>query len=432
MCNKGEKMCALADSVKKTRKVNLIQDDLVQFTQELIRIPCITGDEKAIAEATLAKLQEIEVDEAWIDGIGNVIGILKGAGTGPNVMLNTHLDMVPAGRRENWDYDPLGAEIDEEGNIFGRGAVDIKGGLTSQLFAMKMLKDIRTEKGIQLPGDVIFSSVVYEEAAECFGMQYLCEKTFPERGITFDVCYLAEPSHGVVTLGHRGKVEVVVTTRGETAHSSTPWAGVNALQLMVPVLDHIFNIMPGTFGTHPDLGQASITVTNLVCRPGGLSIIPDEAEVSIDRRYLPGETLESIMDEFKALFDELKKVNPKFDASIQVRTFHETSYTGIEQDCQKHHPVWVTPKDDPFVQKTIKALQTLGQPAETGYWKFGTDGSWSAGVMGIPTIGFQWGHEKLAHTPIEHISIQQLLDTTEGYAAILCELFDLPIELLNS
>jgi putative selenium metabolism hydrolase len=414
------------------KKVDLIKDDLVEFTQEVIRIPSITGDEKGVAEATLTKLQEMGFDEAWIDGIGNVIGILKGSGKGPNVMLNTHLDEVPAGRRENWEHDPFGAEIDAEGRIHGRGAVDIKGGMAAQLYAMKMLKDIRDEKGVAFPGDIIFSSVVYEEAAECFGMQYLCEKTFLEKGISFDVCYLAEPTHGMVTLGHRGKVEIVVTTRGETAHSSTPWAGVNALELMVPVLDNIFNVMPSTFGSHPQLGKGSITTTNLVCRPGGLSIIPDEAEVSIDRRYLPGETLDSIMDEFKALFEELKYKNPKFDASVTVRTFHEKSYTGVEQDCQKHHAVWVTPEDHPFVQKTIKALQALGQPAETGYWKFGTDGSWSAGVMGIPTIGYQMGHEKLAHTPIEHITIKELVDTTEGYAAILCELFELPLDLLNT
>ena len=240
---------------------------------------------------------------------------------------------------------------------------------------------------------MIFSSVVYEEAAECFGAEYLCDKTLPEKGLGVDLVFLAEPSHGVVTLGHRGKVEIVVTTKGETAHSSTPWAGVNALQLMVPVLDTIFNKMPEGFGTHPDLGQASITVTNLVCRPGGLSIIPDECEISIDRRYIPGETLQSIMDEFNALFEVMKKKNPKFSAMVKVRTFHETSYTGYEKDVQKHHPVWVTRKDHPFVQKTIKGLRAVGQPAETGYWKFGTDGSWTAGIKGIPTIGFQWGLE---------------------------------------
>lgn len=418
--------------ITNTKKVKTIQNDLVRFTQEIIQVPSITGTEGDLAKVVLAKLQEIGVDEAWIDGIGNVVGVLRGSGKGPNVMLNTHLDIVPAGRRENWgDHDPFAAEIDNEDRIFGRGAVDIKGGTAAHMYTMKLLKEIRDELGQPLPGDVIFSAVVYEEAAECFGAEYLCETTLPEHNLTFDVCYLAEPSHGVVTLGHRGKVEIVVTTKGETAHSSTPWAGVNALELMVPVLDNVFNVMPQTFGTHPELGKASITVTNLICRPGGLSIIPDECEISLDRRYLPGETLFSILKEFEALFVEIKKKMPRFEASVKVRTFHEKSYTGIEKDVQKHHAVWVTPEDHLYVQKTIKALKTLGQPAATGYWKFGTDGSYSAGIKGIPTIGYQWGEESLAHTPIEHISIQQLVDTTEGYVGIVLELFDLDLGVLN-
>lgn len=412
-----------------SKRVDNIKGDLVKFTKELIRIPSITGDERAVAEATLRKLQQMGVDDAWIDEIGNVIGILKGGGDGPNILLNSHLDEVPAGRRENWPYEPFGAEMDQKGNIYGRGAVDTKGGLACQLYAMKILKDIRDEKGVSLPGDIIFSSVVYEEAAECFGMQYLCEKSLPRRGVSFDVCYLAEPSHGVVALGHRGKVELVVTTRGETAHSSTPWVGVNALQLMMPILDYVFNVLPENLGAHPQLGKASVTVTNLICRPGGLSIVPDEAEISIDRRYLPGETLDSILDEFGVFFEQLRAKNPLFDASIEVRTVLETSYTGIQQECQKHHPVWVMSEEHPFVQKTINALKSLGQPGDTGYWRFGTDGSWTAGVLGIPTIGFQWGEEDLAHTPTEHITIQQLFYTTEGYTAILCELFDLSGEL---
>jgi putative selenium metabolism hydrolase len=413
------------------RRVEAIKDDLVKFTQEIVRIPSVTGEEGEVAKAVLAKLKEIGVDDAWIDGIGNVVGVLRGSGKGPNVMLNTHLDIVPAGRRENWQYDPFGAKIDQDGNIFGRGTVDIKGGTAAHIYTMKLLKEIRDKEGIPLPGNVIFSAVVFEEAAECFGMQYLCENTLPEKNLSFDLCYLAEPTHGHVYLGHRGKVELVVTTRGETAHSSTPWAGVNALQLMVPVLDRIFNVMPEGFSSHPELGKASITITNLICRPGGLSIMPDEAEISIDRRYVPGETLESILDEFKALFKEMKTQNPKFEAAVKIRTFHEKSYTGYEKDVQKYHPVWVTDKDHPFAQKTIEALQAIGQPGETGYWRFGTDGSWSAGIMGIPTIGFQWGEESLAHTPIEHISIDQLMKTTEGYAAIVCELFDLGLDVLT-
>jgi putative selenium metabolism hydrolase len=412
-------MCAM-------KAIEANRDDLIKFTQEIVRIPSVTGSEGEVAKAVLAKLQEIGVDETWIDGIGNVVGVLRGQGRGPNIMLNSHLDIVPAGRVENWKYEPFGAQIDGEGNIRGRGTVDIKGGLAAHLFAIKVMKDLR-DLGTGLPGDLLFSAVVYEEAAEMFGMEYLCKTTLPEKGLTFDLCFLGEPTNGHVILGHRGKVEIVVTTRGVTAHSSTPWAGINALAKMVPVLDCIFNKMCLNMPSHPDLGQASITVTNLICRPGALSITPDECEISIDRRYVPGETLITIVAEFEALFEEIKKGDPQFEASVRVRTFHEKSYTGYEKDVQKHHPVWCIEQNHPFVEKTVQALKKVGQPAEFGYWKFGTDGSMTAGLMGIPTIGFSWADERLAHTPEEHIPIKALVDTTVGYAAILCQLFGIDI-----
>jgi acetylornithine deacetylase/succinyl-diaminopimelate desuccinylase-like protein len=88
-------MCAM-------KAIEANRDDLIKFTQEIVRIPSVTGSEGEVAKAVLAKLQEIGVDEAWIDGIGNVVGVLRGQGRGPNIMLNSHLDIVPAGRVENW------------------------------------------------------------------------------------------------------------------------------------------------------------------------------------------------------------------------------------------------------------------------------------------------------------------------------------------
>ena len=161
----------------------------------------------------------------------------------------------------------------------------MKGGLAALVFTMKLMKDLR-DQGFQLPGDIIFSAVVFEEAAEMFGMEYLCKTTLPQKGLNFDLCYLAEPTGGHVNLGHRGKVEVVVETHGKTAHSSQPWRGINALEKMVPVLDRIFNHMIRDLPYHPELGQCSMTITNIICKPGTLSIVPDYCEVSIDRRYV--------------------------------------------------------------------------------------------------------------------------------------------------
>ncbi|UCF92620.1 MAG: YgeY family selenium metabolism-linked hydrolase [Desulfobacterales bacterium] len=409
-----------------------IQDEVVSFTQELIQIPSLTGDEGALAQVVFEKLRAIGVDEAFIDEIGNVVGILYGGQAGPHVLLNNHLDIVPTGNLENWNgYHPFGAEIDQNGNIHGRGAADDKAGLSVQLYAMKLMKSLR-DTGIALPGNVLFASVVHEEAAEMFGIEYLCKKTLPRKGITFDVVFLGEPTDLNLKLGHRGKVEIVVTTRGKTAHSSTPWAGINALQKMIPILETVFDCMGENLARHPELGQGSVTITNLVCRPGTLSIIPDECEISVDRRYVPGETLEGIVEEFQQVLEHLKKKDSQLEASVGVRTFREKSYTGYEKEVQKHHPVWITAKEHPFVRKTFRALQHVGQNPQISYWPGGTDGSLTAGLMGIPTIGYSGMQFNYAHTPQEMVSIQMMMRSLEGYFAILCELFEIDANDLSS
>ena len=409
------------------KTVEALREALITFTQEIIRIPSLTGQEGDLATVILNKLQEIGVDDAFIDKAGNVVGLLWGTGEGPIIMLNSHLDVVPAGDLESWHgYGPFGAEIDPEGNIRGRGASDLKGGLSVQLYALKLLKSLR-DQGLSLNGSVIFSSVVHEEAAEMLGMEVLLKETLPERNLNCDLVFLCEPSSLRVILGHRGKVEIVVTTKGKSVHSSTPSLGINALQKMLPVLDTIFNEMGQNLPTHPVLGESSITVTNLVCRPGALSIIPNACEISVDRRYMPEETLEDILTEFEQLFAVLKRKDPEFEATVRTRKFVERTYTGYEREVQKYHPPWIIDQEHPFVQPTLKALQRVGHDPEVGYWKFGTDGSMSAGLLGIPTIGYSGMEECYAHTSEDQVNIEKMMQSLEGYYAILGELLGIDV-----
>ena len=405
-----------------------LQQEVVEFTQEIIKIKSFTGEEGEFADCLLQKLQEFGVDEAFIDGIGNVVGVIHGDETGTNVMLNGHLDIVPAGNIENWHgYDPFGGTIDDNGNIRGRGAADLKGGLSAQLYTMKLLKALK-DRGLKPRGNLIFSAVVHEEAAEMFGMEYLCKKSLPERNLNVDFVILCEPTGLNVVLGQRGKVELVVKTKGRTAHSSIPKAGINALEKMVPVLDHIFNHMSNRVTRHKLLGESSITITNLVCKPGALSIIPDECEISIDRRYMPDQTIDDLLKEFETLFAELKKKDPQFDASVSSRKILERSYTGYEKEVQKYHPPWLVDEADPLVKRSIKALRAIGQNPQINYWKFGTDGSMTAGLLSIPTIGYSGTEEGYAHTPEEMVSIDMMMQSLNGYYAIVTELLGIDIE----
>ncbi len=399
-----------------------IRSELIELTQALIRIPSYTGEEKQLADFILDKLKEYNADEAFIDGIGNVVGVVKGSHPGPTVLLNGHLDIVPTGNVENWNgFDPFGAEIDDGGNIRGRGACDLKGGLSVQLYMMKLFQQIKNS-GQPIFGSLVFTAVVYEEAAEMFGTEYLFENTLPEKQIHCDVVFLCEPTGLNVVLGQRGKVELVIKTFGRTAHSSRPEAGVNALEKMVPVLEYIFGPAANYMKSHKLLGDSSITVTNLVCRPGTLSIIPDDCEISIDRRYMPEQDVADLIGEFEALFVKIQESDPEFKAEVYPRKFLETSYTGYQKEVRKFHPPWITEIDHPFAVKTMSALKKVGQTPKINYWKFGTDGSMTAALLGIPTIGYSGTEEKYAHTPEEQVNIEMMLKSLEGYHAIIAEI----------
>jgi putative selenium metabolism hydrolase len=406
------------------------KNNIVDLTQKLIRTPSLTGDEEKLAKIVLEELKTNGVECSFIDDIGNVIGILRGVGKGPNLLFTGHLDVVPEGNASAWKgYDPFGGEIDLEGHIHGRGASDLKGGLSIILFLFKLLARSQ-RKGVVFPGDIIFSAVVHEEAAEMFGMEHLCMTTLPINKVNFDIVYLYEATNLDVYLGHRGKVELIASTEGKIAHSSTPWLGVNALEKMLPVMNTIFDEMSKSCRSHPTLGKGSITITNLSCKPGTLSIIPDECSIYIDRRYLPDESLEDILNEFHRIFSLIATRDPDFKASISPRKVVERSYTGLVKEVKKYHPPWIVKADNLYVGKTLNALRKAGQNPGIGYWKGGTDGSLTGALMGIPTIGYSGMEEKYAHTYDDKVSIEKMLSSLEGYIYIIGELFDIEPETL--
>jgi putative selenium metabolism hydrolase len=414
------------------KTVKNYEEEWVRFTQSLVKIPSVTGTEEELAEFLLKHLKDLDISEAFTDEAGNVVGVIRGNGKGPNVMLNSHLDTVPSGIAANWSpYGPFDAAIDGDRNIFGLGVSDLKAGMAVHFYIIKSFQEALKQKKLTLPGDLVFTAVVHEEAAEMLGMEYLMEKTMPKHNIKCDLVFLAEPTSNDLALGHRGKIEIVVKTQGKTAHSSQPKLGINALEKMLPVMDTVFHRMSDKLKADPVLGESSITITNCTVKPGALSIVPDECEISIDRRYMPGEELDDILEDFKEIFKKIQLQDKDFKATVEPRIFTENSYTGYEKAVKKYHPPWKTDKNLEFVKKTFSALQASGQAPAEKYWKFGTDGSMSAGIYGIPTIGYSGAEEKWAHQPNERVNIDEMLKTFDGYLAIICQIMGLDKNIFN-
>jgi len=389
-----------------------IQEEVVKFARDLIKTPSISGQEERLADLTLAKMKELEYDEVFGDDAGNVVGIIKGSGGGPNIMYNSHMDHVDPGDFCNWQYPPYDAVV-AEGCIHGRAASDVKSGFSSQLYAGALLKKM----GIKLKGDFIVTGVVQEEPAEMFGMKYLMDHTFPERGIDFDLMVSSEATSMNIYLGHRGRLEMEVQTKGRTSHGSAPWRGINAVYKMLPVIEAARK-MGDDLPEHPFLGKSTLALTIISCSPGALSIIPDVCTVSLDRRFIPGETAEDAIKPFHGLFAGLAAEDPEFKAEIKVRKVKEVSYTGYSREVEKYMLAWMVEKDHPLVLKAVEALSKIGQKPGFGKWDFGTDASYVTGVKGIPTIGYSPMEEKYAHTPYDRCRIDYLVESVAGNAAI--------------
>jgi putative selenium metabolism hydrolase len=404
--------------------------DVIEFTQELIQTPSISGEEKGVADLLLDKMKELGYDQVFRDEMGNVVGVVEGTKEGPTIMYNSHMDHVSPGDPANWEgYDPYGGEIDvcevdnqngelEEAEcIHGRAASDVKAGEAAQVYAGGSLAKLK-ELGYDFKGNYMFAGVVQEEPAEMVGMVHLIDQTFPAKGLDYDAMVSSEATSLKLYCGHRGRVEMLATVDGRTSHGSAPWLGINAIYKAMPLISGIKDDLYPSLPADEHLGQASLSLNIIECSPGALSIVPDKCMLSIDRRTIPGETAETAVQEIRELITEISAEDEEFKADVEVKKAVENSYTGVEYEVAKEMYPWKISEDHPFVAAAASALEELGEPVKYGYWDFGTDASKTAGIDKKPTIGYSPMQEQYAHTPYDKARTDYITKAVLGNAAI--------------
>ena len=147
-----------------------------------------------------------------------------------------------------------------------------------------------------------------------------------------------------------------------------------------------------------------------------INAVPDEATIFIDRRMTFGETKAGCIAQVQALIPADQRDSIKLEALY----YDAPSYTGFVFPVEKYFPPWALDEDHPLVQAGQRARRIIGLPdAPTGKWDFSTNGTYWAGKAGIPAIGFGPGDEETAHTTLERVSLDDVVRSTEFYAAIL-------------
>jgi putative selenium metabolism hydrolase len=383
--------------------------ELVEFLQDIVRTPSLSGQEERVATRLAAAMRRAGLREVFTDRIGNVVG-RTGGEKGPRLLYNGHMDTVGVSDPSAWVHDPFGADV-VDGVLYGRGACDMKGALAAMIWGAKLLHD--AGRLGQLNGELVLASVVQEEPCEGLAMQVLIE----EEGLRPDWVVLGEPSDLQLSRGHRGRVELEVVTRGRSCHASRPDLGDNAIYSASRL---IFNLemLAEQLGYDAFLGPGSLAVTHVESRSSSRNAVPDYARFIIDRRLTLGETEAKALAEVEGII-----ARERVRAEAHVTAYESCSYTGYQAHKHNYYPAWALDAEHPLLQAAIGAVKkTLGYRPTVGQWGFSTDGVYTMGVAGIPTIGFGPGEEKYAHAADEQIRLEDVFRAASVYAQLAVEL----------
>ena len=383
-------------------------ENALQFAADLIRIPGLSQQEGDVARRVQEEMEALGLEDIRVDRAGNVIGVARGRGDAPPALLNAHMDVVGEGDHDEWEVPPFSGEV-RDGFLHGRGAMDIKGPLALQTYtAASMIGSA--------PGDVIVAHTVLEERGG-LGMKYLLESGGVEPGVVV----IGEAAHGDICTGHRGRAEVEVVIQGLAGHASVPNRAHNALDLLGDVLAAIRDLADHQESV-PVLGASSLIATMVDVLPQSRNVIPDSAIVTIDWRILPGDDDTSLIARVReAIKDRVPQLPAGLSFEVRMATEYQVTYTGLEEDRNLLTPGFLMPADDPMI---LAAADAVGRRAEKGPatirpWQFATDGGWSCGVHGIPTVGFAPGEERFAHTNRERLDVEEARWGFERYPLLV-------------
>ena len=418
--------------------------DMTRFLRDMIAIPSESCEEKGVAHRIAEEMKKLGYDKVEFDALGNVIGWM---GSGDKIIaIDSHIDTVGIGNRENWTHDPYEGYEDDK-VIYGRGGSDQEGGMAAAAYGTKIMKDL----GLIPEGyKIMVVGSVQEE--DCDGMcwQSIVNEYFkgPEDARSqIEFVISTEPTDGGIYRGHRGDMH------GVSCHGSAPERGDNAIHKMAEVLLNVRDLNENDAADDKEikglvkmldpkynpehwedarfLGRGTCTTSQIFFTSPSRCAVADSCSISIDRRMTAGETYQSCLKEIEDLPACKKYAN---DIKVSMYMYDRPSWTGHVYETEAFFPTWINKETAPHVQALVDAHHALwgterigadkkamstrtGRPL-TDKWTFSTNGVSIQGRYGIPCVGFGPGAESQSHAPNEITWKQDLVTCAALYAAV--------------
>ena len=407
------------------------RDRLIELTSDLIRIPTLNPPGEnylLICEYIRDQLpQGFEVELIRAEGAPgdsdtyprwNLVARRDGAGAGPCVHFNSHIDVVEVGH--GWTRDPFGGEFDD-GRIYGRGSCDMKGGLATSMVAVEAFLEVFPD----YPGAIEISGTADEETGGYGGVAYLAERGYfsPDR---VQHVIIPEPLHkDSICLGHRGVWWAEIETRGHIAHGSMPFLGDCAVRHMGAVLQELEDSVIPALGTRrtaaPVIPEGARTPTmNINSIHGGEAewegtglpapCVPDSCRMVIDRRIIAEEDME---DAKREIVEAIERVQGE---------------RGFDYNLKELFKVFpsMTEKSAPVVTAVSAAIEdVLGAPASYVVSPGTYDQKHIDRIGKLKNcIAYGPGILDLAHQPDEYVVVDDMIASAKIMASSLDRLLN--------
>jgi acetylornithine deacetylase/succinyl-diaminopimelate desuccinylase-like protein len=380
---------------------------LEHFASDLVHIPSLSFHEAAAAQRVKVQLEDLGYDKVFIDSIGNVVGCNFGRNYSPTLLLISHLDTIHAAPSDT----SCKAGI-FDGKLYGCGASDCKGGLASQVFAGRLLKE-----SFPMYGNLIVLASVAEQNGCSIGVRHFLKETLPSLGLTPSFAILGEPTDLGLYYGHDGWVAVEISL-SDCDEQIVKYASgellsfINKSNLNATLENQLVEeiVVNGpTYFKQEGFTKAQFRVVHRIRNK------TEPAHVL--HRY--GETARHIC-------------RPLGVHSISTQVSRSFITDGLGENVRIRQVVypWTTDPLHPIFEESRLALRAADCTVRGGSWKLPKLGMGTAGNVltknNIPVIGYGPGSEILANDPQEYVELNNLKEAFFGTAVIAHRMLGVP------
>ena len=409
--------------------ITIDPDEVIRLAQGLIAIEshsAAPGREAPIGRFLVDWFRARGIEAELAPAIGdraNVIARMPfGDGTGPAVLLNGHIDTVPAGATK----DAFTPRI-EDGVLWGRGACDMKAAVAAMCGALAAVH--RSQAARELPGTrpatpgsgaamagvmaamargstplrgtLLFAGTVDEETGS------LGVKRLVESGLKADYAVVGEPTCLRAAIAHKGACFIRIVLTGRGAHGSCPEKGVSAASYGARIVTALEDELRPRLAkrTYPLLRASTVSVGR-ICGGTEPNIVAERCEIDVDRRTLPGEadTVGEVQDVVAAICEGVEGL------TYEVRETERTSAVP--------HVALGTAPDSPLALAAEGACRDMGLPADPVGVTYWTDGAHLA-ANGIETLILGPGDIADAHGPSDHVRVEDIIKAAQVYLEVV-------------